>query len=121
MKKILFVALVLSCTIGYGQFHGGVAVGYGYRPYYYGGYAPYYGSYWWNPYYSYNFAAPIVRPAPSKLDREIATIEHDADQKIASVRMDHSLSRHERRANIRAIRAQEDLAIADAKRGYYKQ
>ena len=86
--------------------------------------SPYYG--FGYPYYGY----PIYRPygysypqryRASRLDEQIATIRHDYDQKIASVKMDKSLRGRQRRQQVRMLKKDRDYAIDMAKRNYYKQ
>ena len=126
MKKLFIILLLMSSyvtvTSASAQFHGYVRGGY-YRPYivhryYY--YDPFFSPYWYGyPYYMYPYGYP-PSPRASKLDQEIADLEHDYSQKIASVRMNHSLSRPERRSRIRELRHQRNEAIENAKRDYYK-
>ena len=86
--------------------------------------SPYYG--FGYPYYGY----PVYRPYgygypqryhPSKLDVQIATIRHDYDQKIASVKMDKSLKGRQRRQQVRMLKKDRDYDIDMARRNYYKQ
>ena len=126
MKKlaiILFMAgSFATMASASAQFHGYVRGG-SYRPYivhHYYYYDPFLSPYWYGyPYYMYPYGYQPT-PRASKLDQEIADLEHDYSQKIASVRMNHSLSRPERRAHIRALRHQRNEAIENAKRNYYK-
>ncbi|MBN8836069.1 MAG: hypothetical protein J0I09_02325 [Sphingobacteriia bacterium] len=129
MKKLSIVMLLLSFVItasAQRKFYGG---GY-YRPRtvvvqsYYPSYG--YGLGWglgWGlgyGYYGYPYYAnPIIRP--SKLDNEIATINHDYDQKIASARMDKSLTRKQRRQEVRQLKSERNNAIDEARKNYYKQ
>lgn len=124
MKKTIIIAAILITICGYAeaQFGGHYSTGfkYGYRPNYSARYfAPVYANPYWG-YPNYYGSTPYVRPAPTKLDKEIANIQHEADEKIASVRMDHSLKGKERRADISRIKASRDLDIENAKRSYYK-
>ena len=126
MKKLF--AIVLSITIvaiasaqakGGGHYYGGggryyhphtrvfVGVGGGYySPYYYPfyPYAPYSYGYW----------------RPSKLELKIQDIQADYKDRIYSVRHDKSISKSERKATIRQLKSDRELAIHDAQRNYYK-
>ena len=121
MKKLISTLLLVSIFFMHSQAqfrgHGGgiyfrpsttliIGGGWGYAPFVYYGY-PYYGT-------------PIAVPRPSKLDQEIADINHDYSEKIESVRMDNSLSGKERRQKIRELRSERDKVIDDARRNYYK-
>lgn len=132
MKKLFILLVVMgifSAVSAAGpQFRGYVKGGY-YRPhtvivrgYYDPFYSPYYG---WGfglryPYYMYPYGYEPA-PRPSKLDQEIADLEHDYSQKISSVRMDKSLNGKDRRAHIRALRAERKEAIDKARMDYYKK
>ena len=82
-------------------------------------YAPFYPAfgYYGYPYY----ATPSVAYRPSKLDQEIADINHDYDQKIESVRMDETITGKDRRQQIRDLKAARDREIEQARKDYYKQ
>jgi len=82
---------------------------------YVGGYLPIYGMYPYGyPYYSpYGYR-------PSKLDIQIEDIKHDYEDKIASVRLDKTLTGKERREKIKALRNERDDAIDEARKNYYK-
>ena len=126
MKKLAVIAFALAATINLSAqkvyVHSGSVyrphvvyvrpyVGYGFRynPFYYGGFSyPYYG----NSYY-YN--------RPSKLDMHIMDIEHDYSDRIKSVRLDNSLTGHEKKQEIRELRHERKQAVYDAKKNYYKQ
>lgn len=69
--------------------------------------------------FDYGYRHDVFRP--SKLDVEIETIRHDYDQRIASVKMDKSLTGKERRQEKRRLRKERDNAIDAAKENYYKQ
>lgn len=126
MKKIV-IAMMLAVTVSTGAFaigpghgfHGGgwggrttVIVGGGfYSPWYY----PF--GYWGYPYPYY--AAPYHQP--TKLDMQVMDIKNDYADKISSVKLDKSLSRKERRQQIRAFKRERDRAVMEARRNYYKQ
>ncbi len=83
----------------------GVGAGY-YSPYYY----PFY-SY---PPYGYGYWRP------SRLELKIEDIQADYKDRIYSVRHDKSISKSERKATIRQLKSDRELAIHDAQRNYYK-
>jgi hypothetical protein len=130
MKKLLIAVLLAGLTIGASAqkfgYRGGrhyaprprVSVGIGvplYSPYYglgYGwgypyGYPPY-GSGW-----GYS-----VRP--SKLSLEIADIQNDYQARIWAARHDETLSRQERKKEVRQLKADREREIIEAKRRYYR-
>lgn len=84
-----------------------------------GFYSPFYSpfGYYDYPYYPY----ATVPQRPTKLDMEVNDIKNDYADKIASVRLDRSLTGKERRTQIRAFRRERDNAVLEAKRNYYKQ
>ncbi len=85
----------------------GIGLGYGFYPSYY---SPYY-----NPYgYNYGYR-------PSKLDNQIADINHDYADKIESVRLDKVLSGKEKRQEIKNLKKERDQEIDDAKVNYHKK
>jgi hypothetical protein len=121
MKKLLVIS-VLSLAVVFsasaqkfirgGGFYGGprVYVGGGW-----GIYAPlYYNPYWAYPPYGYGYYRPT-----SRLDMQVSDIKYDYSEKIASVRMDKSLTHKQRRQKIRELKHERDNAIQDAKRNYY--
>ena len=128
MKTIIiaaFLALtvgVVSAAPGGPRSHGGggyyrprttIVVGGGY-------YSPFYSPFGFGygyPYYPYG----RVATQPTKLDMQVADIKNDYADKIASVRLDRSLTGKERRAQVRAFRRERDNEVLEAKRNYYKQ
>jgi hypothetical protein len=121
MKKIVIALAAVLLTLGVsaqrgygkGYYRGGgfrtrtyISAGI-YSPYYYPGY--YYGPAY--PYYS----------RPSRLDMDIADIKADYRDKIWSARHDKSVSRVERRKNIRELKTARDKEIRDSERNYYKR
>ena len=88
----------------------------------------YYHPYSWHPYYGlgFNYSWYYGRPVYyhyhlTKMEKQIQDIEDDYSDRIASVRADNSLTRHERRVKIRELRHERDQAIDDLKKNYYKQ
>lgn len=122
MKKLLVIsvllmALVFSASaqkVRGGFYHGPrviITTGWGFYPPFY----PFYYPYWGYPPYGYGYA-PV-----SKLDMQIRDIRYDYSEKIASVKMDKSLTHKERRQKIREFKHERSMAIDDAKRNYYKR
>ena len=82
-------------------------------PYYSPYYSPFYRPY---PYYS----TPIYS-RPTRLDNEIADIKADYNDRIWSARHDNSLSKSERKAEIRRLKSERDRAIRDAEYNYHRR
>ena len=85
---------------GYG-FYPGLAFGLGY------------------PYWNYPYGYPYGR-VPSKLQMQVSDIKADYADRIASVKADNTLSRKEKRQQIRDLKHQRDDAVANAVRGYWR-
>ena len=78
-----------------------------------GYYSPYYYPFYYPPYdYGYR--------RPSRLELKIEDIRADYQDRIYSVRHDKSMSKSERKATIRQLKSDRELAIHDAQRNYYK-
>jgi hypothetical protein len=124
MKKLFVIVLsIMIVTAASAQYKGGghywgggryyhphtrviVGVGAGYySPYYYYPFYPTYGYGYWTP---------------SKLELKIQDIQADYKDRIYSVRHDKSISKSERKAMIRQLKSDRELAIRDAERNYYK-
>ena len=86
----------------------------GYYPYMGLGFYPYVGYPYYYPYGTYAYRGY------SKLDRQIADISQDYNERIANVRSDKTISRAERRSQIRELKKEKDNAIDAAKRNYFK-
>ena len=86
-----------------------------YSPYYSPFYSPFYSPYGWG----YPYGQSGVQARPSKLDQEVADIEHDYSQRISSARAD--LSGKEKREEVRRLKEARDAEIDIAKRNYYKK
>jgi len=123
MKKLFVIVLsIMIMTAASAQYKGGghysggaryyhpptrvfVGVGGGYySPYYYPFYPTYGNGYW----------------RPSRLELKIEDIQADYKDRIYSVRHDKSISKSERKAIIRQLKSDRELAIHDAERNYYK-
>src|SRR5581483_1634608 len=89
----------------------GIGLGFGYPYYGYPWGYPYYG--WGSPYYN----GGSVRP--SKLALEIDDIKNDYKARIWAARHDKNLSRHERKTQVRQLKADRDREINEAKKRYY--
>jgi len=87
-----------------------VGVGAGYYPYY-----PYY-----SPFYSYGYWGGPRFYRSTRLELKIEDIQADYKDRIYSARHDKAISKSERKATIRQLRSDRDLAIRDAERNYYK-
>lgn len=78
------------------------------------------------PYYS-----PFYRPSPyyrtpiyarpTRLEHEIANIKADYRDRIWSARHDKSLSKRERKAEIRQLKSERDRAIRDLQYNYHRR
>jgi len=82
------------------------------------------------PYYS-PYSSPFYRPypyystpiysRPSRLDNEIADIKADYNDRIWSARHDNSLSKSERKREIRRLKMERDRAVRDAEYNYHRR
>lgn len=127
MKTIIMAAaLALTVSAAFAKAPGGPGIKGGgfYRPrttivvgggFYSPFYAPF--GYYGYPYYPY----ATVAQRPTKLDMEINDIKNDYADKIASVRLDRTLTGKQRREQIREFRRERDNAVLEARRNYYKQ
>lgn len=88
-----------------------------YRPYY--SYGISYGYYplGYNPLYS----PYAYRTRPTELDLKVEEINNDYQHRIATVRHDKSISRAERKQEIRDLRHERNDAIINAKNDYYNR
>jgi len=83
-------------------------------------YGPYYPYGYFGPFYPYPYTLGYRPTHETKLERKIADIQADYKDRIWSARHDNTLSRSERRATVHQLKHERDLAIADAKKNYYK-
>ena len=88
--------------------HTSISVGIG-SPYYSPFYRPY-------PYYSAS-----VYSRPTRLENEIAEIKADYNDRIWSARHDDSLSKSERKREIRRLKSERDRAVRDAEYNYHRR
>jgi len=124
MKTILMMCLAFVITTGasaqkynrhtYPQprVHTSISVGIG-SPYYSPYYSPFYRLY---PYYG----TPIYS-RPTRLENEIANIKADYNDRIWSAKHDNSLSKSERKAEVRRLKSERDRAIRDAEYSYHRR
>jgi len=91
-----------------------VSIGIG-SPYHYG--SPY-RSPFYRPYPVYS--APVYA-RPTRLDNEIANIKAEYNDRIWSARQDKSLSKSERKREIRLLKSERDRAIRDAQYNYHRR
>jgi len=122
MKTILMFCLAFIITIGASaqkynsqpnlypkpRVHTSISVGIG-TPYYSPFYRPY-------PYYG----TPIYS-RPTGLENEIADIKADYNDRIWSAKHDNSLSRSERKSEVRRLKSERDRAIRDAEFNYHRR
>jgi hypothetical protein len=129
MKKCMVIAICLALVYGAQAQHGHVvAVYHGpvyvYRPslsFGVGYFAPFYSpfGYYGFPYSGYYPYAGYS--SPSKLQRQEADIRADYEDRIYSVRQDSSLTKKEKRQNIRSLKKQRDQEIHDLVANYHKE
>ena len=124
MKTILIMCLAFVITTGgsaqkYNGYlypkprvHTSISVGIG-TPYYTPYYSPFYRPY---PYY----VTPIYSK-PTRLENEIADIKADYNDRIWSAKHDNSLSKSERKADVRRLKSERDRAIRDAEYNYHRR
>ena len=123
MKTILLFCLAFVITIGasaqkysrppyvYSQprVHTSISLGIG------GGYYPYY-----SPFYQPYYTVPLYT-RPTRLENEIADIKADFNDRIWSAKHDNSLSKSERKSEVRRLKAERDKAIRDAEYNYHRR
>lgn len=125
MKKL--IAIVLVCGLGYtasaqhGRVgshrgsHSRVSIGIGVGSSYNYGYNRMPGRFNSYPYRSYNYNRP------TGLDLQIQDINNEYKDRIWSVKHDKTLSRQQRKDNLRVLRYEREKAIIEARRNYYKR
>ena len=79
-------------------------------------YSPYYSPYRTRPFYG---TPGYIRP--SRLEMEIADIKSDYNDRIWSARHDKSISKSERKAEIRRLKSERDRAVRDAQYSYHRR
>jgi hypothetical protein len=80
-----------------------------------GGYYPYY-----SPFYQPYYGTPIYT-RPTRLENEIADIKADYNDRIWSAKHDNSLSKSERKNEVRRLKTERDRAIRDAEYNYHRR
>jgi hypothetical protein len=124
MKKLLVIS-VLSLAVAFSASAQRTHVGAG-GGYYYGGPRVFVGGGWgmYAPLYPYAYPywgyPPYGYYGPtSKLDMQIRDIKYEYSEKIALARQDKTVSHKLRRQQIKKLKHDRDVAIADAKRNFY--
>ena len=84
-----------------------LGIGGGYYPYYYPFYQPYY-------------SVPLYTRS-TRLENEIADIKADYNDRIWSAKHDNSLSKSERKSEVRRLKAERDKAVRDAEFNYHRR
>jgi len=82
------------------------------------------GSPYYSPYYSprpYAYYGTPIYSRPTRLENEIADIKADYNDRIWSARHDQSLSKSERKREIRRLKSERDRAIRDAEYSYHRR
>ena len=103
-----------------------ISVGVG-SPYYSPYRSPYYSQspfYRSNPYRSsgsFPYYSTPVYSRPSGLEMEISDLRADYNDRIWSVRHDKSLSKSERKAEIRRLKSERDRAVREAEYSYHRR
>ena len=121
MKKLIVIMVALVLTLGaFAQKGGGVRFA---RPRTYvvvgGGFGyPYYSPFY-NPWYYPGYYGPNSYHRPTKLDMQIADIKADYSDKIWSAKHETSISRKDRRHEVRRLKIERDKEIMEAKRNYH--
>lgn len=133
MKKLLIVLISLAFASGVSAQHGSrgggrvhytrprVSIGVGgYLPlnaYPYYGVSPFYA---YPPGYGYGYGYGAYGHRPSRLDLQIEDIRNDYKDRIWSVKHEENMSSREKRQKVHELKREQDQAITDAKRNYYK-
>ena len=124
MKKLLIIAVALTFKFGASAQYGHMgALRYSYAPRVsiFGGvgpFSPYYTPFY-SPYYMPHYGNSY-RARPTKLDRQVADIKHDYDEKIWAAKHNKTLHGKGRRQEVRNLKHERDDALLEAKTNYYK-
>jgi hypothetical protein len=123
MKKLVVIMIALVITLGaVAQKRGG---GVYFRPRTYvvvgggGYYSPFYSPFY-NPWYNPGYYGNTYYHRPTKLDMQVADIKSEYSDKIWSAKHDTSLSRKQRRQEVRQLKHNRDKEIMDAKMNYHR-
>ena len=140
MKSIVMVclAVVIATAASAQKYNRGrypqprvrtsISVGVG-SPYYSPYYSPYRSSYH-SPFYrsypyrssrSFPYYSEPVYSRPSELEMEISDLRADYNDRIWTVRHDKSLSKSERKAEIRRLKSERDRAVRNAEYNYQRR
>ena len=122
MKTILMFCFVFVIAIGASaqkynkqyyssppRVHTSISLGIG------NGYYPYY-----SPFYQPYYSVPLYT-RPTRLENEIADIKADYNDRIWSAKHDNSLSKSERKSEVRRLKTERDKAIRNAEYGYHQR
>lgn len=83
--------------------------------------SPYYSPYRSPFYRSYPYYGTPIYSRPTGLEVEIANIKADYNDRIWSARHDKSLSKAERKREIRMLKSERDRAIREAEYSYHRR
>ena len=126
MKQILIVLLLVVLGYGASAQHKrggrvivhprvgigmGAHLGHGYSNYGYG----------YNPFYPNRYNNNNYYNRPSQLDLQIRDIENEYRDKRASVKLDRTLTRKQRREIFRALNREKERVVLETRRNYYKR
>ena len=100
-----------------------ISVGVGspyYSPYRSPYYSPFYRSYPYRSTRSLPYYSTPVYSRPTELEMEISDLRADYNDRIWSVRQDKSLSKSERKAEIRRLKSERDRAVRNAEYNFQR-
>ena len=83
--------------------------------------SPYYSPYYSPFYRSYPYSGAPTYLRPTRLENEVADIKADYNDRIWSARHDNSLSKSERKREIRRLKSERDRAIRDLQYNYHRR
>jgi hypothetical protein len=83
--------------------------------------APYYSPYYSPFYRPYPYYGIPIYSRPTRLENEIADIKADYNDRIWSAKHDNSLSKSDRKAEVRRLKSERDRAIRDAEYSYHRR
>lgn len=83
--------------------------------------SPFYRSYPYRSTRSIPYYSTPVYSRPGELDMEISDLRADYNDRIWSIRHDKSLSKSERKAEIRRLKSERDRAVRNAEYNYHRR
>ena len=92
-----------------------------YSPYRSSYHSPFYRSYPYRSSRSFPYYSEPVYSRPSELEMEISDLRADYNDRIWTVRHDKSLSKSERKAEIRRLKSERDRAVRNAEYNYQRR